>query len=86
MAATPQLPFDIISKILQDRKNILQEERQIRETKNKILCVVDEIFYHAHLLDDNYLDYKEILQSTKNSNYYDDWINFSSSDEDSDED
>jgi len=33
MVSSPQLPFDIISKILQDRKNILQEERQIKETK-----------------------------------------------------
>lgn len=78
----PQLPNDIIMNILQERKNILQEQRQIKETKNNILCVVDEIFYHAHLLDDDYLNYKEVLESTKNSNYYDDWINDSSSDDD----
>lgn len=78
----PQLPNDIIMNILQERKNILQEQRQIKETKNNILSVIDEIFYHAALLDNDYRNYKQILQSTKNSNYYDDWINDSSDEED----
>lgn len=50
MAPTPQLPFDIISKILQDRKNILQEERQIKETKENFFDCLDEfktICWHA---------------------------------------
>lgn len=81
MVTTPQLPFDLISIILQERKNILQEQRQIKETKNNVMCVVDEIYYHARLPSDDYLHYKEILESTKNSNYYEDWINDSSSDE-----
>jgi len=42
MAPIPQLPFDIISKILQDRKNILQEERQIKETKENFFDCLDE--------------------------------------------
>ncbi len=50
MVSTPQLPFDIISKILQDRKNILQEERQIKETKENFDWMMGEfnsICWHA---------------------------------------
>jgi hypothetical protein len=43
MGTSPQLPFDIISKILQDRKNILQEERQIKETKENFFNCLKEI-------------------------------------------
>jgi hypothetical protein len=54
MAPTPQLPFDIISKILQDRKNILQEERQIKETKENFDWMLGEFKSICRLArDDN---------------------------------
>jgi len=38
----PQLPNDIIMNILQERKNILQEQRQIKETKEIFDWMMEE--------------------------------------------
>lgn len=49
----PQLPNDIIMNILQDRKNILQEEKQIKETKENFDWMLGEFKEITRMANDD---------------------------------